>query len=346
MASQAQINAIARMAQAKGLDPKAVLAIASHEGLSGGVGDQGTSFGPFQLHIGGALPKQAGTGQHAQQWAWSNAGLNYALNQMASVARGLTGRQAVAAISKRFERPADPAAEISDAMAHYGQIGGAGPAVGGGPVQGQLLSHGTKTATKFDAALYRKQAGAIMLQSAVQMTQQGVTPTPGQPPAMMGDIFGQLEAARKAATIKVNVASGMPALGGGKAGAGGGGLGAKAVALASKQIGIPYVWGGTNPRGPQGGAGSGFDCSGLTQYVYKQLGISIPRLAADQGKAGKAVSYANLRPGDLLVENNGDHVVMYAGNGKVIQAPHTGEKVQYAPLSWFPKGQYNARRIA
>lgn len=106
-----------------GLDPKAVLAIGSHEGLGGGVGDNGTSFGPFQLHAGGALPAQVWSRgpQFAQQWAWSPAGINYAEQAMArSGAAGKTGLAAISAISRNFERPANPAAEIADAARHYG----------------------------------------------------------------------------------------------------------------------------------------------------------------------------------------------------------------------------------
>jgi hypothetical protein len=98
------------------LDPRAVAAISYHEsgGRFGAVGDGGTSYGPFQLHRGGALPP----GKTAA-WANSRAGVDYALRQMGSVAGGLQGRAAVAAISRRFERPQNPGAEISDAWAHY-----------------------------------------------------------------------------------------------------------------------------------------------------------------------------------------------------------------------------------
>jgi hypothetical protein len=114
------------------LDPRAVLAIASHEGLGGGIGDQGTSFGFAQLHKGGAYPSWAPQNpQAAQEWAWSPQGIDYALRQMASVAGGLKGAPAISAISTRFERPANPQAEIADALAHYGAplpAGGALPA--------------------------------------------------------------------------------------------------------------------------------------------------------------------------------------------------------------------------
>src|SRR5580765_3277248 len=110
--------------QQLGLDPRAVLAVAGSEGLSGGVGDQGTSFGPFQLHVGGALPSGRG-----RAWAESRAGIDYALGQIQGVARGQTGRTAISNIVRRFERPADPGGEIQRALSSYG---GPLPAGGGG----------------------------------------------------------------------------------------------------------------------------------------------------------------------------------------------------------------------
>lgn len=107
---------ILRNAPRYGLDPRAALAIARVEGLSGAVGDNGTSFGPFQLHAGGALPRGRG-----RAWAESAAGIDYALQRMsASGARGKSGYAAVSAISRNFERPADPAGEISKAWGLYG----------------------------------------------------------------------------------------------------------------------------------------------------------------------------------------------------------------------------------
>ena len=105
------------------LDPQAVMAIASQEGLSGGVGDQGTSFGPFQMHAGGALPARvwAKGARYAQKWAWSAAGINYALRRIEAVAGGLQGQAAIAAISRGFERPANPAKEIAGASSVYGR---------------------------------------------------------------------------------------------------------------------------------------------------------------------------------------------------------------------------------
>lgn len=118
--AQSLSQALARELQKfPNLDPRAVFAIAQHEGLSGGVGDNGTSFGPFQLHQGGALPSGIPLSS-ANQWAWSPQGLDYALSRIGSVAGGLKGLPAIEAISTRFERPANPQAEIADAARHYG----------------------------------------------------------------------------------------------------------------------------------------------------------------------------------------------------------------------------------
>jgi cell wall-associated NlpC family hydrolase len=100
------------------------------------------------------------------------------------------------------------------------------------------------------------------------------------------------------------------------------------VAQAQKYIGVPYVWGGTD-------GSKGLDCSGLSQLVYKNLGIDLPRTASQQATAGRAVaSVADARPGDLVFFDYSssragvDHVGVYIGNGKMIAAPQEGESVK------------------
>ena len=94
------------------------------------------------------------------------------------------------------------------------------------------------------------------------------------------------------------------------------------VAMAKKYIGVPYVWGGTNPA-------TGMDCSGFTQRVFKDLGIEIPRVVSDQMRQGTPVaSLAEAKPGDLLVSFGGDHISIYLGNGKAIDAPVPGKTIQ------------------
>ena len=100
-------------------------------------------------------------------------------------------------------------------------------------------------------------------------------------------------------------------------------LGDQAVVIASKYLGTPYRWGGTDPS-------TGLDCSGYTQLVFKQLGISLPRVSGDQAKVGTAVpSLSQAQPGDLVFFGSPvHHVGIYVGDGKMIDAPHTGSKVQ------------------
>jgi hypothetical protein len=100
------------------------------------------------------------------------------------------------------------------------------------------------------------------------------------------------------------------------------------VADAMNYLGVPYKWGGTDPN-------TGVDCSGFVQDVYGDLGISLPRTAAEQARVGTPVdSLANAQPGDLVAFDNSasrsgiDHIGIYIGNGKMIVAPHTGENVQ------------------
>lgn len=117
--------------------------------------------------------------------------------------------------------------------------------------------------------------------------------------------------------------------------------GQSAVNIAAQFLGVPYVWGGTSP--------SGFDCSGLMQYTYKQLGYNINRVAADQMKNGIAVSKENLAPGDLVgfYSSPGggyvSHIGMYVGDGIMIHAPHTGDVVRYANIG---EGTYYDKRFA
>ena len=93
------------------------------------------------------------------------------------------------------------------------------------------------------------------------------------------------------------------------------------VSAAYSQLGVPYVWGGTTP-------GVGLDCSGLTQYCYKQAGISIPRNTEAQYAQGKKIALSEAQPGDILYRMG--HVGIYIGGDRYIHAPHRGEVVKIA----------------
>ncbi len=105
------------------------------------------------------------------------------------------------------------------------------------------------------------------------------------------------------------------------------------VDYAYKFLGTPYVWGGTSP--------SGFDCSGFTQYVFRNAaGVNLPRTTYDQINVGVPVSYNNLQPGDLVFPHTG-HVGIYVGNGQMIHAPSTGDVIKVSSVYKF----YTARRV-
>lgn len=120
------VSYIRARARQLNLDPRAVLAVASQEGLSGGVGDGGHAFGPFQLNdAGGVLTGRPG---NHRAFAESQAGIDFALQRIARVAAGLRGDAAIQAIVSRFERPANPRKEIAGAERAYG--GGSLPSSG------------------------------------------------------------------------------------------------------------------------------------------------------------------------------------------------------------------------
>lgn len=108
------------------------------------------------------------------------------------------------------------------------------------------------------------------------------------------------------------------------------------VGLAKEYLGTPYVGGGENPK-------TGFDCSGLLQYIWARNGVTIPRTTYDQWTAGSAVSRGQLQPGDAVFFKGSDsrmvgrktlpgHVGIYIGGGKLIEAPHTGASVEISSL--------------
>jgi cell wall-associated NlpC family hydrolase len=106
--------------------------------------------------------------------------------------------------------------------------------------------------------------------------------------------------------------------------------GASVVAIAQHYLGVPYVWGGAIPA-------TGFDCSGLTRFVYAQLGVNLPHYAASQFAAFPKLDPAQLEPGDLVFfEPKFDgpgHVALYIGNDQMIEAPHTGALVRVSSFS-------------
>jgi cell wall-associated NlpC family hydrolase len=109
------------------------------------------------------------------------------------------------------------------------------------------------------------------------------------------------------------------------------GTGAEVVAYAKTFLGVPYEYGATGPNS--------FDCSGYVQYVYKHFGVNLPRTSQEQSNCGKDIDIndqSKWQAGDLLFSEPGSngpgHVMMYLGNGKMIEAPHRNDKVKIAPV--------------
>ena len=138
----------------------------------------------------------------------------------------------------------------------------------------------------------------------IQATTRGFAPQPVNTAASFKSVFDKVTNAQSTTDYGLS-----------------GNTGSDAVDLASTFMGTPYVWGGESPKG--------FDCSGLVQYVYKQLGVDLPRHSSDQAKAGVPVAIADLKKGDLVFFGSPvDHVGIYAGDGKMVVAPHTGDVVK------------------
>lgn len=109
---------------------------------------------------------------------------------------------------------------------------------------------------------------------------------------------------------------------------------ARVVDLARTQIGRPYVWGGAGPT-------TSFDCSGLVQWVYREIGISLPRTAQEQFDATLRIAPEQLQPGDLVFFSGTypttsaafvTHVGISVGNGRMINAPSEGDVIHELPV--------------
>ena len=102
-------------------------------------------------------------------------------------------------------------------------------------------------------------------------------------------------------------------------------VGDRAAAIAVKEVGVPYRWGGSSPA-------SGFDCSCLVYWTYGRLGIALPHSSYALYDTGRRVARSRMRPGDVLIFSGLGHVGIYIGRGRMVHAPHSGTVVQVVRL--------------
>jgi cell wall-associated NlpC family hydrolase len=112
-------------------------------------------------------------------------------------------------------------------------------------------------------------------------------------------------------------------------------VGERAAAIALKEVGVPYRWGGSSPAG-------GFDCSGLVYWSYARLGIELPHSSYALYDLGRRVARSRMKPGDLLFFSGLGHVGIYIGRGRMVHAPHSGTRVQVVKLG---RSSYGARLV-
>lgn len=186
-----------------------------------------------------------------------------------------------------------------------------------------LNSHWFKNVSMYYRELGGDPNGSVFIGKAAQPT--AIPVAPGVAPGIQGTV---------AAPSAYGTA--VPVPGGGR------NTGPAALALAQSFLGVPYLWGGTSPRG--------FDCSGLVQYVYAKQGVTIPRVAEDQAKVGTPIAPENLQPGDAVffADRKGyiHHEGMYVGDGHFIHAPRTGDVVKISSLQepYYATSYAGARR--
>ena len=158
------------------------------------------------------------------------------------------------------------------------------------------------------------------------------------------ELLSELTAEEQAAATE-NVSTDDSAGSGGGGGGGGGGASYTGPAsgnaqtvldFAYAQIGKPYIWGGTGPNG--------YDCSGLTQAAWAQVGVTLPRVTYDQINAGQRVSWENKQPGDLLFfyGPNPSHVGLYAGDGVMVHASTSARPIGTVQLSDYYRSNFVA----
>lgn len=309
--SSGWVQGVVRAAHQAGVDPVRAVAIALEE--SGGdphaVGDQGSSYGLFQLHKGGALgsltPQQAQdpyTNAMAVLPSWGKLGGGKGLSDQAALMQyySRVGR------GSSNEIPTEHAlAKLDQARSLVGGLGGGG---------GQTLMERTATqGTPGGGGLSQGTFGALLNYAAKIQKDAlaGKAPDLGQVMQMVDPIMKAI----MAPTGEVQAGHAPPV------DPGSSGREQIATQAALSVLGTPYKWGGTDPE-------HGIDCSALVQWAWGKAGVSLPRTTYEQIKVGQSVpNLAAAQPGDILFPT-AEHEMLYLGGGIAVESPHTGASVR------------------
>lgn len=326
-ANQVAVQAITQAAQKYGIDPQAMIAVGKVEsGLNPqAIGDGGHAFGLFQFNNAGGVI----TGEpNPSKYLDPSYNALQAARHIATIKgiKGARGAAAIKLIVNNFERPANKGAEISKALTYYQGLSGApSPTIPAKP--SQTAPNGLVGQSTVSAQANISSPLGNLLDYAMKGSDPG-----GDGNSSTGNILSILanQGAVPEPTVTgapINTTPTVPAQGGQAAPVGQ--ANNTIVAAAEKFMGTPYLWGGTSAKG--------LDCSGLVQLAVKNAtGKTIPRVASAQYAASTKVPQDQMQPGDIIAfgtPSNVHHIGIYVGNGKFINAPHTGTKVRIDSLA-------------